>query len=333
MSEGIVLALIVGVVFVNGWTDAPNAIACAVSTGAIKYRSAAWMAGVCNLFGLLASYLAGALVTETIFSLVRFNSSPQDALLALGGAMASIVLFAVAAWRFGIPTSESHALISALSGAAIALGGGSGVGLPAWGKVLAGLVLSLALGYGQAWLLVRLFGKALYALRERALDQFQIFAAGGMAFMHGAQDGQKFVAIFILAELFAKGQSASGPISLAGHLPVLFLCGLTMALGTSVGGGRIVNLVGYRMVRLQKAQGVCADLGGALCLLIASLFGIPMSTTHTKTTAMMGAASAAGAHRINAPVVRGIVLTWVITFPVCAFLGWALTGLLLRLHH
>ncbi|MCL2857038.1 MAG: inorganic phosphate transporter [Oscillospiraceae bacterium] len=105
MTEGIVLALIVGVVFVNGWTDAPNAIACAVSTGAMKYRAAAWMAGVCNLLGLLASYFAGALVTETIFSLAGFGQNPSNALIALSAAMVSIVLFAVAAWRAGIPVS------------------------------------------------------------------------------------------------------------------------------------------------------------------------------------------------------------------------------------
>jgi len=331
MAEGFILALIIGVVFVNGWTDAPNAIACAVSTGAIKYRSAAWMAGLCNLLGLLSSYLTGALVTETIFSLASFDAGPQDSLLALGAAMASIVIFAVVAWRLGIPTSESHALISAITGAAIALGSGASIGLPAWTKVLAGLVISIVLGFGQGWLFTKLFGKALAALRGRTLDKFQIFAAGGMAFMHGAQDGQKFVAIFILAELFAKGQSSYGPISLADHLPVLFLCAFTMALGTSVGGGRIVDLVGYKMVRLEKPGGVCADLGGALCLLFASLWGIPMSTTHTKTTAMLGAGAAEGANRVDFSVVGGIILTWGITFPACGFLGWALTHLFLRL--
>jgi len=331
MAQGLVLALIIGVVFVNGWTDAPNAIACAVSTGAIKYRSAAWMAGVCNFLGLLSSYLTGALVSETIFSLVSFDAGPQSALTALGAAMASIVVFAVAAWRFGIPTSESHALISGVTGAAIALGGGGSIGLPAWAKVLAGLAVSLALGYTHGWVLVKLFGPALTRLRERTLAKFQILAAGGMAFMHGAQDGQKFVAIFILAELFARGQQTGGSISLADHLPVVFLCAFTMALGTSVGGGRIVDLVGYRMVRLEKSEGVCADLGGALCLLFASLWGIPMSTTHTKTTAMMGAARAGGAERVDGSVVGGIILAWVITFPVCGFLGWALTHLFLRL--
>jgi len=332
MAEGAILALIVGVVFVNGWTDAPNAIACAVSTGAMKYRAAAWMAGVCNLLGLLASYLAGALVAETIFSLVDFGGNPRDALTALSAAMISIVLFAVAAWRAGIPTSESHALISAVTGAALALGAGTaGVNLPAWGKVLVGLAASLVLGYGGGWLLTRTLASPLAALKSKSLARTQVLAAGGMAFMHGAQDGQKFVAIFILADIFARGRYPAGPIALADHLPVVFLCGLTMALGTSVGGGRIVELVGYKMVRLQKPEGVCADLGGVLCLLLASAFGVPVSTTHTKTTAMMGAGAAAGAGRVSGKVVRDIVLTWAITFPVCGLLGWGITRLLLSI--
>ena len=327
MAEGMVLALIVGVVFVNGWTDAPNAIACAVSTGAMGYRAAAWMAGVCNLLGLLASCLVGAPVAETVLSLADFGGNPQSALIALSGGMAAIVLFAVAAWWFGIPTSESHALISALTGAAIALGGS--VSLPAWGKVLAGLAVSLLLGYGQGWLLVKVFGRALAGLRRSVLDRCQILSAGGMAFMHGAQDGQKFVAIFILADLFARGRYPSGPILPAEHLPVLLLCGLTMALGTSLGGGRIVRLVGFRMVRLEKPEGVCADLGGAACLLAASLFGVPASTTHTKTTAMMGAAAAMGRERVDHSVVGEVVLAWAVTFPVCGFLGWGLAQLAL----
>ncbi|MCL2857712.1 MAG: inorganic phosphate transporter [Oscillospiraceae bacterium] len=227
------------------------------------------------------------------------------------------------------PTSESHALISAITGAALALGTGN-VNLAAWGKVLAGLAASLALGYGGAWLLTRTLYRPLAALKAQALARTQILAAGGMAFMHGAQDGQKFVAIFILADLFARGRYPAGPIALSDHLPVVFLCGLAMALGTSVGGGRIVNLVGYKMVRLQKTEGVCADLGGVLCLLLASAFGVPVSTTHTKTTAMMGAGAAAGG-QVSSKVVREIVFTWVITFPVCGLLGWALTRLLLSI--
>jgi len=126
----------------------------------------------------------------------------------------------------------------------------------------------------------------------------------------------------------AKGEYHPGPVTLRRHVGVLLLCAFTMALGTSVGGGRIVELVGERMVRLRKREGLCADLGGALCLLLATLWGIPMSTSHTKTTAMMGAAAAAGG-RVDKEVVGEIMLTWLITFPVCTALGWLLTRFLL----
>lgn len=328
MLEAAILILIIGVVFVNGWTDAPNAIACAVSTGAISYRKAAWMAGVCNLAGLLLVCVAGGAVADTITQLVDFGSDQRMALAALCAAMTAIVLFAVAAWRFGIPTSESHALIAGLTGAALALDRTSGVSVSAWSKVLAGLVISVVLGYLSGYFLSKALSKRLSRRKEKTLDRMQVLAAGGMALMHGAQDGQKFVAVFIMAELLAKGCYLPGPVSLSAHLPVVVLCALTMALGTSVGGGRIVTLVGEKMVRLKKGEGVCADLGGAFCLLAASLWGIPMSTTHTKTTAMMGAA-AAGGGRVNGKVVGEIALTWIITFPVCGGLGFGLAKLFL----
>ncbi|MGI6402779.1 MAG: inorganic phosphate transporter [Oscillospiraceae bacterium] len=328
MLEGLILALIVGVVFVNGWTDAPNAIACAVSTKAMDYRRAAWMAGICNLLGLLTVSATGAAVTDTIISLVDFGGDSRAALIALSAAMASIILFAVAAWRFGIPTSESHALIASLTGAAFALNKAPGIDKTAWGKVLAGLLFSIACGYSLSWLSAKLLAAPLGRLKEQTLGRMQVLTAGGMAFMHGAQDGQKFVAVFVMAELLAKGQYHPGPVSLGRHVWVLLLCAFTMALGTSVGGGRIVELVGGRMVQLRKREGLCADLGGALCLLLATLWGIPMSTSHTKTTAMMGVASASGG-KVDKQVVGEIVLTWGITFPVCTLLGWMLTRWLL----
>ena len=328
MLEGLILALIVGTVFVNGWTDAPNAIACAVSTKAMDYRRAAWMAGICNLLGLLAVSVAGAAVTDTIVCLVDFGGDNRAALVVLSAAMASIILFAVAAWRFGIPTSESHALIASLTGAAFALNNASGVDKTAWARVLMGLVFSIACGYGFSWLSAKVLAAPLGRLKDKTLGRMQVLAAGGMAFMHGAQDGQKFVAVFVIAEMLAKGEYQPGPVTLRRHVGVLLLCAFTMALGTSVGGGRIVELVGERMVRLRKREGLCADLGGALCLLLATLWGIPMSTSHTKTTAMMGAAAAADG-RVDKEVVGEIMLTWLITFPVCTALGWLLTRFLL----
>lgn len=332
LLQALLLLVTVAVIFVNGWTDAPNAIASAVSTGAMRYRSAVWMAAVCNLLGMLAMSFISISVADTIASMVRFDGYPAERVTAaLCAAMLSIVLFAVAAWLFGIPTSESHALIAALTGAALAIGGIGGVSAGAWAKVLLGLVVSLAAGLLLGLVLTLLLRRPLHNRSPALLGKFQIAAAGGMACMHGAQDGQKFVAVLVIVDLLAKGRHISGAIDIREHRPALLFCAVIMALGTSVGGKRIIETVGCKMVGLQRVQGVCADLAGGICLFAASLCGIPMSTTHTKTTAIMGAGLASGRGNVDWGVIRRILTAWLITFPVCGLLGFGLTKLLVLL--
>jgi PiT family inorganic phosphate transporter len=325
------MALVLAVVFVNGWTDAPNAIATAVATRAISYRRAVWLAAGCNLAGLLLMSVVSVSVADTITTMADFGGiSPVQSEIALCAAMAAIVLFAVCAWAFGIPTSESHALLAALAGAAFALGG-KGSSAAVWVKILAGLILSLALGFFFGVLLARLLGGLLRRAGERLLDRLQILAAGAMAFMHGAQDGQKFAAVLIAASLLSQGIRTTEPLRLTEHLPVFVLCAVCMALGTAVGGKRIILSVGIRMVPLRKYQGVCADLGSSLCLLIASLSGIPMSTTHTKTAATLGAGISGNAGKADRGVIRKILAAWAFTFPVCGAIGYLLTRLFLSI--
>lgn len=321
----LLLILTVAVIFVNGWTDAPNAIVTAVSTGSLQYGAAVRLAAACNLAGILVMSLVSSSVAETMLSLANFGGQPaRRVVTALCAAMLAIVCFAVAAWAFGIPTSESHALIAALSGASLALGGAAGVEAAAWGKVLWGLALSMGMGLLLGFFLTRLLSLPLTRLPGGVLDKLQILSAGGTAFMHGAQDGQKFIAVLVIVDRLARGSDPSGAVSLAGHKPALALTAAVMALGTAVGGKRIIDNVGGRMAPLQKHQGVCADLGGALCLLAASLSGIPMSTTHTKTTAIMGAGLAGGG-RVDTGVMKGMAAAWLITFPACGLLGFLFT--------
>jgi PiT family inorganic phosphate transporter len=157
----------------------------------------------------------------------------------------------------------------------------------------------------------------------------QILAAGAMAFMHGAQDGQKFAAVLIAASLLSRGIRTTEPLRLREHLPAFACCAVCMALGTAVGGKRIILSVGIRMVPLRKYQGVCADLGSSLCLLIASLSGIPMSTTHTKTAATLGAGISGNEGKANRGVIRHMLAAWAFTFPVCGAIGYLLTRLFL----
>ena len=148
-----------------------------------------------------------------------------------------------------------------------------------------------------------------------------------MAFMHGAQDGQKFMAIFLLGSAFASGSTAVTTFTIP--IWLMILCSVVMGLGTSIGGYRIIKSVGMDMVKLKPYQGFAADAAATLCLLFSSLTGIPVSTTHTKTTAIMGVGAARRMSNVNWSIVKDLVLTWVCTFPGCGLLGFALAKLFL----
>ena len=262
--------------------------------------------------------------------MVDFGGDPHQALVALCAAMVAIVSWATLAWVFGIPTSESHALIAGVSGAAIALHGGmAGINGGEWAKVLYGLVLSTVLGFAMGWVTVKLvefFCKGLDRRRTTGFFQgAQVCGGAAMAFMHGAQDGQKFMGVFLLGVFLAKGQADAGAFEIPIWLMVL--CSLVMALGTSIGGYRIIKAVGMDMVKLEKYQGFAADTAAAGCLLLSSLTGIPVSTTHTKTTAIMGVGAARRISSVNWGIVKEMVLTWVLTFPGCGLIGFLMARL------
>ncbi|MFT4105226.1 MAG: inorganic phosphate transporter [Lacrimispora sp.] len=326
----ITVILTLAVVLVNGWTDAPNAIATAISTRAMKPRPAILMAAVFNFLGILVMTAVNKTVAQTIYNMVDFGSNAHDALIALCAAMVAIVLWAVAAWLFGIPTSESHALIAGLTGAAIAMHGGlSGVNGAEWIKVLYGLVLSTFLGFGMGFAVVRLI-EAFFRQKDRRkttsfFQKAQVGGAAAMAFMHGAQDGQKFMGVFLLGMALAKGQANATSFEIPFWL--ILLCSVTMGLGTSIGGYRIIKAVGMDMVKLETYQGFSADIAGAGCLLISSLSGVPVSTTHTKTTAIMGVGAAHRLRSVDWSVVGEMILTWVLTFPGCGFIGFIMAKL------
>ena len=195
--------LTLAVILVNGWTDAPNAIATCVTTRSMKPQAAILMAAVFNFLGVLVMTMVNATVAYTIYDMVDFGGDSHDALVALCAAMVAIVTWATAAWKFGIPTSESHALIAGLSGAAIALQGSfAGINGAEWVKVLYGLAFSSGLGLGMGWLVSKIVQVVCRPLDRRKTDpafgKAQIGGAAAMAFMHGAQDGQKFIAVFLL---------------------------------------------------------------------------------------------------------------------------------------
>lgn len=330
----ITVVLTLSVIFVNGWTDAPNAIATCVTTRCMNVRSAIIMSAVFNFLGVFIMTQINSSVASTISNMVDFGGNSRDALVALCAALFSIVVYSVGASYFGIPTSESHSLIAGLSGAAIAIQSGiDGINMAEWAKVLYGLALSLALGLATGWVICKIVTLVCREMDRRKTNRFfkgaQIFGAAAMSFMHGAQDGQKFIGVLFLGVAFSNGQNSVSGIAIPVWL--MLLCSIVMALGTSVGGEKIIKSVGMDMVRLEKYQGFSADLSAALCLLYSSLSGIPVSTTHTKTSAIMGVGAAKRLSAVNFGVVKDMVLTWIFTFPGCGLISFIMAKLFIAI--
>ena len=319
----VITFLVLGVILVNGWTDAPNAIATCVATRSLSPKKSLLMAAICNFLGVFIMTLLNATVIQTIYNMVDFGQNSEAALTALMAAMVAIVLWAVIAWFFGIPTSESHALIAGISGAAIAINKGfGGINGGEWVKVVYGIILSCTLGFVLGYLVSKAI-KALFknANRQKATSFFkktQIGGAAAMAFMHGAQDGQKFMGIFLLGVSLSMG--TVGTTSFVIPLWLMILCSAVMTLGTSIGGYRIIKTVGMGIVKMEAYEGTAADISGALSLLFSSIFGFPVSTTHTKSTAIMGVGASKRFSNVKWSTAKNMVYTWILTFPGCGLL-------------
>lgn len=330
----IAIILTLGVILVNGWTDAPNAIATCVVTRCMPAKAAILMAAVFNFLGVLIMSMLNATVAQTITNMVDFGDNSHEAIVALSAALFAIVIWATAAWAFGIPTSESHALIAGLTGSAVAMHGSfEAVNGKEWIKVVYGLVISVIIGFVLGFVVCKIVVAIFRKADRRKTDGFfrgaQIFGAACMAFMHGAQDGQKFMGVILLSVFIVNGQ----PTDTAVNMPlwIMLLCSIVMGLGTSIGGKKIIKSVGMDMVKLEKYQGFSADIASSLCLLISTVFGIPVSTTHAKTTSIMGVGAVRRLSSINLSVVKELALTWLLTFPGCGLISFIVTKIFITL--
>jgi PiT family inorganic phosphate transporter len=315
LGLALVLLLILGAEFVNGWTDAPNAIATVVSTRALTPLQAVIMAAILNLVGVFS----GTAVAQTIGKDI-IDTSAVD-LTTVGGAMVGIILWSTLAARWGIPTSESHALIAGLAGAGLATAGPGVLLWAGWKKVLLGLVFSTFLGFFGGLLVVTaiywIFRRAVPGKVRGTFRWLQVFSSAFMAFSHGSNDGQKFMGAFTLALVL-------GNVLGSFEIPVwvIFLCGTVMAIGTLTGGWRIIRTLGMKITKLETHEGFAAEMAAASTITLASRLGIPLSTTHTISTAIVGVGAARGLSAVRWGVTTNIVTAWVLTFPICAAIAW-----------
>jgi PiT family inorganic phosphate transporter len=318
-----VLFLILWAEFVNGWTDAPNAIATVVSTRVLSPRLAIVLAVLLNILGALSGTAVAATIGKGIIQADFVTPG------TVGAAMVGIIAWSTMAWIYGLPTSESHALIAGLTGAGLAVEGPEILLAEGWQKVGLGLIFSTFLGFGAALLLMtlacRLFKNATPGRVSAVFSKLQILSAAFMAFSHGSNDAQKFMGAFALT-LYAGG------ILSTFHVPlyVILLCAVVMGVGTAVGGWRIIHTLGSRVTKLEPIHGFAAETGAATVIEIASRLGIPLSTTHTISTAIMGVGSVRRFSAVRWGVAGEIVTAWILTFPVCMGLGY-LSASLFRL--
>jgi PiT family inorganic phosphate transporter len=235
--------------------------------------------------------------------------------------MVGIILWSSLAARWGIPTSESHALIAGLAGAGLATAGPGVLLWAGWKKVLLGLVFSTFLGFFGGLLVVTaiywIFRRAVPGKVRGSFRWAQVFSSAFMAFSHGSNDGQKFMGAFTLALVIG---NVLGSFVIPAW--VIFLCGTVMAIGTLTGGWRIIRTLGMKITKLETHEGFAAEMAAASTITLASKLGIPLSTTHTISTAIVGVGAARGLSAVRWGVTANIVTAWILTFPICAAIAW-----------
>ena len=310
----LVVVLALAFDFSNGWHDSANAIATVVSTRVLRPLPAVLLAAVLNVAGAFMSTAVAMMVGVGIVDPTAVTLAVVAA--ALGGA----ILWNLFTLLLGLPSSSSHALIGALVGAGLAHGGPDVVKLSGLRKVLEAMILSPFFGFLVAFLLMVAVSWIAFRTQRhialRAFSRLQIVSASFMAFSHGANDAQKAMGIITLALLSA------GVISTA-EVPawVIISCALAMGLGTAVGGWRIIRTLGMRIVKLEPVHGFAAETGAAVVLMATAQIGLPVSTTHTITSAVMGVGAVKRLSAVRWGVTARILYAWIFTLPGAALLA------------
>jgi PiT family inorganic phosphate transporter len=308
--------------FLNGLHDAANSIATIVSTRVLPARYAVFWAA---FFNFVAFLFFGLNVAQTVGKGIIAPGIVSDAVIF--GALASAIVWNVVTWLVGIPSSSSHALIGGLVGAGFAKAGLSPIVWSGVLKTVAGIVVSPTLGFLFALALVLLvswaFLRSTPAFADSTFRKLQFVSASLYSLGHGGNDAQKTMGV-IAVLLYAHGKLTG-----AFHVPlwVVLSCQAAMALGTLMGGWRIVHTMGSKITRLSPQQGFCAETGGAITLFLATHIGVPVSTTHTITGAIVGVGAARRMSAVRWNVAGSIVWAWIVTMPAAGLLGAAFYGL------
>jgi len=326
MVESILIIVLLAVLFdvSNGWNDSANAIATVVSTRVLSPLKAVGMAAAMNILGAFFSTAVAETIGEGVVSPDAVNNT------VVAAALITAFLWNGFMTRFGMPISCSHALIGGLIGAAIAFGGTEILNLSGVRKIFLSLFLSPIIGLVIGYLIMKLLTASLGSFSPGSLNRnfgiLQLFSSAFMAFSHGSNDAQKAMGIITLALV------SSGFLhSLKVPLWVILVCGLAMGVGTALGGWRVIKTLGLGMLKLQPIHGFAAETSAAATIIVSSLFGLPVSTTHVLTTSIMGVGATKRFSAVRWGLARKILLAWILTLPICLVSGWLITEAMLHL--
>lgn len=315
----LIIALGLGFDFINGFHDTANAIATSVATRVLTPGQAVGMAAVLNVVGALTGTAVATTVGKGI---IAPEIATQQLVIA---ALLSAIGWNLITWWWGIPSSSSHALVFSIVGAGVASAGSDAIEVKGVTKVLKGMVNSPLLGFIGAFALLMvllwIFAKQRPHLVQRIFGRLQILSAAFMAYSHGGNDAQKTMGVITLALGSYYGWSGS-----EWHVPlwVILSAATAMGLGTAIGGWRIVRTMGLKVVELRPIDGFAAETAAATVIEIASRLGIPVSTTHVISSAILGVGATRRASAVRWGIAGRIVTAWVVTIPVCVTFGWAI---------
>ena len=312
--------------YINGFHDTANAIATVVSTRVLSPRTAIIMAAVLNFIGAMvaqnvAKTIAGGLVDKAFVN--------QSIILS---ALIGAIIWNLITWKYGIPSSSSHALIGGLCGAVVSKGGWDALKIDGIKeKVLIPLVMSPMIGLFVGFLIMSL----IYLLAKRAsptkamaiFKPMQILSSSLMAFSHGSNDAQKSMGIITLALVAGGFLTKTDKIIIP--MWVMISCAVAMALGTAAGGWRIIKTMGHKILRMDPSQGFAAETSASIVILLASKLGIPVSTTHVISSSIFGVGVAKNKNAVRWAVARDMVFAWVLTLPASAIMAM-ITAYILR---
>jgi PiT family inorganic phosphate transporter len=326
----VVIAAAIGFGLVNGFNDAANAVAASIGSRAISPRNGIILAAFCNFAGAVTGQEVARTIGKGILDGEIIKSLPEiTAFLIVVAALAAVIIWGTIATRMGLPVSITHSFVTGLAAAGIAVVGWEAVIWGVLGRIGASVALAPTMGFigGFVLMIVLLwvFRRSAPARMRIVFSRLQWLTTALLAYSHGKNDGQMPIGVITMALVIHTGR-----IELWDNIPlwVIVVSALALSLGTALGGWRVIKTVGMKITSMQPIHGFATDATAATVIEVASHFGIPVSTTHCATAAVMGVGATRRLSAVRWGVTRNIVLAWVLTFPICGALGWIIASLL-----